>query len=245
VAANDTLWVADSRDGKVIPINVLSGKVAGNPVSVGGQPGALVVAGGFIWVANSDDNMVVRINAATGARVPGAIQVGSDPVRMGVGMGSVWVASAGDGTVTQIPFSGQGARRIPVGDHPHGVTFVPGGEIWVANPDNNAITRFNAASGQKLGSTQVGSAPRRVAVGEKSVFVANAGDGTVTQINMRTGQRIRTIRIGGHPDAIAVAGGVAWVDSWSQPSAQFKGTPGSVTRVSEQTGKILPAPATP
>jgi serine/threonine-protein kinase len=244
VAANNTIWVADSRDGKVIPIDALSGKIAGDPIGVGGQPGALVVAAGYIWVATSNNNMVVRIKAATGALVPGAIQVGSDPVRMGVGMGSVWVASAGDGTVTQIPFSGQGARRIPVGDHPRGVTFVPGGEIWVANPDNNTITRFNATSGQKLGSTPVGSAPRRVAPGEASVFIANADDGTVTQMNMRTGQRIRTIKIGGHPDAIAVAGGVAWVDSWSQPSVRYRGAPGSVTRISEQTGKILPAPPT-
>jgi YVTN family beta-propeller protein len=132
-----------------------------------------------------------------------------------------------------------------VGDHPDGVTFVPGGQIWVADPDNSTIARFSAVSGQKLGSIQVGSAPRRVAVGEQSVFVANAGDGTVTQINMRTGQVTRTIKIGGHPDAIAVTGGLAWVDSWSQPSPQFRGASGSVTRISEQTGKILPAPATP
>jgi streptogramin lyase len=240
---NDRIWVGDSRDGTVTPINALNGEIAGHPISVGGHPDALVAAAGYIWVATSDNNMVVRINPATGALVQGAIQVGIDPMRMGVGMTSLWVASAGDGTVTQIPFSGQGTRRIPVGDHPHGITFVPPREIWVANSDNT-VTRFDAASGNRLGSIQVGRGPRRIAEGDQSVFVANADDGTVTQINLRTGL-VRKIKIGGHPDAIAFAGTVAWVDSWSQPSPHYRGAPGTVTRISVQTGKILPAPPTP
>jgi serine/threonine-protein kinase len=240
---NDIVWVADGSDGEVFPINTLSDTV-GRGISVGGHPSALVHAAGYVWVATNNNNRVVRIDPVKEALVPGWFQVGPDPIRMGVSKDSVWVANAGDGTVTRIIANPPLAEPpIRVGDHPHGITFVPvpGGEIWVANPDNNTVTRFSAASGKMLGSIQVGSDPRRIAVGQDSVFVANAGDGTVTQINFQ-GQVLHTIHVGGHPDAITAVAGVAWVDSWNQPTVRYHGAPGSVTRIEELTGNILAAP---
>lgn len=242
-AANNRIWVADGRDGTITPINAFNGAKAAPPISVGGHPAALVAAAGDIWVANSNDT-VVRLNMDSGAPVGRPIRVGFHPRRMAVGMGSIWVAND-DGTVTQINALTGAVVGAPirVGGHPNGIN-VAAGDVWVVNPDNKTVIRFDAASRALVGRPiPVGAGPRRIAVGQNSIWVANAGDGTVTRINFRTGQVLSTIKVGGHPDAISVAGGVAWVDSWSQPSVRFRGAPGSVTRIGESTGKILPASA--
>jgi serine/threonine-protein kinase len=154
------------------------------------------------------------------------------------------VANGGAGTVTEINAgSGQVTGTIKVGDHPDGINSAAGA-IWVANPDNNAVTRINAASGTPVGTPiRVGMDPRRVVANQVRVWVANAGDGTVTRIDAATGRILGTIRVGGHPDVMTIVGNTVWVASWSQPNVAPKGVPGTVTRIEESSGKVLAASA--
>jgi DNA-binding beta-propeller fold protein YncE len=235
-----TVWVANSAAGTLWRLDAGSGKLVGAPVSVGGHPVAITFAAGALWLANYNNNTVARIDASSGTPIGRPIRVGSHPKRLGVGMGSVWVANAGDGTVTRIDAgNGQVMATRDVGDHPSAMTFA-GRDIWVASADNNTVSRFSATHGTRVGGAiHVGHDPRRITAGKNTMWVANAGDGTLTRIAMRSGQVLGTVRVGGHPDAMTISDGIVWVASWSEPGPRFGGAPGRVTRIDENSGKIL------
>ncbi len=242
--SGDSVWVGNAADGTVTRIDAASGRLRGAPITVGGRPEAMAAIAGDIWVANYTKNIVTRINAATGIPVAGAIPVGTRPVRLATSENTVWVANAGSGTVTRIDAdTGQVTGTITVGGHPNGINLAAG-DIWVANADNDTVVRINASSGSPAGSpVHVGRDPRRIGAAQGTLWVSNAGDGTVTRIDANTGHVIGTTRVGGLPDVITISGGIVWVASWSRSSVQYRGAPGSVTRIDESTGKILPASA--
>lgn len=237
-----TVWVADTAAGTLRRLDARSGKLVGAPVNAGGHPVAITSAASALWLANYNNNTVARIDPSSGTPIGTPIRVGSHPKRLGVGMGSVWVANAGEGTVTRIDAgTGRVIGTVQVGDHPSAMTLAAG-DIWVASADNNTVSRFSATHGTPAGGPiHVGRDPRRITAGKNTMWVANAGDGTLTRIAMRSGQVRGTVRVGGHPDAMTVSDGIVWVASWSQPNPRYGGVPGTVTRIDENSGKILGA----
>jgi YVTN family beta-propeller protein len=72
------------------------------------------------------------------------------------------------------------------------------------------VTRFDARSGQRQASVEVGNDPSSIASGAGSVWVANRSDGTVTRIDPAT-RLTTTIPVGHGPAALVVNGAGAWV----------------------------------
>ncbi len=241
--AGSVLWVASAKDGTLTRIDAATAQNLGS-IRIGGYPQAMHAANGILWIADSTNNTVSRFNAASGTLLGSPIHVGRDPKRIASGQTSIWVANSGDGTVTWLSAStGQVLNTFHVGDHPSAINYAAG-DIWVASSDNNTVLRLSSTSGAAVGGPiHVGRGPRRIAAGQNDLWVANSKDGTVTKIDANTGQVLKTVRVGGYPDSITVEGGVVWVDSWAQPGVTYKGAPGSVTRIEESTGKILPASA--
>jgi YVTN family beta-propeller protein len=85
--------------------------------------------------------------------------------------------------------------------------------LWVANFDDDTVTRIVAVGGQTptLTTIPVGDGPLDVAVGEGGVWVANSLDGTVSRIDLETGEVVATIGIGNAPQRVAVGEGGVWV----------------------------------
>jgi serine/threonine-protein kinase len=237
-----TVWVADSADGTVQRIDAVKGQLFGSPIVVGGHPSAITVAAGDIWVANYDRNTVARIDETSGRLIGGPIQVGRDPTRIAASNSGLWVTNAGDGTVSRIDLrSGRVTGTLHVGGNPAAVSLTAG-ELWVANYDSGTVTRFDPSSGKPVGGpVRVGSAPTRIAAASDNLWVANSADGTVTWLDGPTGRVSGTIRVGGHPQAINVTNGTVWVASWTQPSPQYRGVPGKLTRIEASSGKVLGA----
>lgn len=236
-----SVWVADSDAGVVKELDPITGQTVGSPITVGGHPDAMIVAGGALWFANSDNNLVTRIQVAGGRQMVTHVPAGNGSKRMAVVNDSLWVTNSSDGTITRISTAGRVLGTISVGGHPTAITFA-NGLVWVANSSTNAVMRLDPGSGRPTGSPiPVGADPLRMTVGKDSVWVANRGDGTVTRIITSSGALAATIRIGGYPSAITVSQGVVWVAAWSQPVARFRGAPGTVTRIDENSGKVVKA----
>jgi YVTN family beta-propeller protein len=107
--------------------------------------------------------------------------------------------------------SGTVIDTINVGRHPEGVAVGLGG-VWVANEQDNTLSRLDPLSGKVVASSAVGQSPTDVAVGLGGVFVANR-DNTVTRIDAGTGNPLgRPIRGALLPK---VAIGQLWVESSS------------------------------
>ena len=74
------------------------------------------------------------------------------------------------------------ATPIKVGRDPRELT-VGLGFVWVANNDDNSVTRIDPRTGKVVGTAiPVGKDPLGIAAGSDSVWVVNHGDDTVTRI---------------------------------------------------------------
>ncbi len=102
-AGFDSVWVADSGDGRVLRIDPRTGKtlwdenVAPGLIGIGAGPEAM-------WVTSAPEAKAFRIDMSSGS--PGELSehpVGPEPGGMGVGDKVVWVSSRTDNSVTAIP----------------------------------------------------------------------------------------------------------------------------------------------
>ena len=130
-ASSDSLWMVSEKNGPLLRIDPISGKIrqrvtvpAGsyNPISVGAE----------IWITSVASNVITCLNAQTGD-VLGQVPTGPKP-RFSTSDGHfLWVLNQGDGTVTKID---RAARKvvatIAVGVPGGGGEICQGGSfVWV------------------------------------------------------------------------------------------------------------------
>ena len=87
--------------------------------------------------------------------------------------------------------SGKVLRVIRAGHGPVAVT-VGEGAVWVANGDDDSVSRIDPRTSSVTKAISVGEQPAAVATGGGSVWVANSGDGSVSRIDPRTNDVIDT-----------------------------------------------------
>ncbi|MDD5130327.1 MAG: hypothetical protein PHS66_04695, partial [Candidatus Omnitrophica bacterium] len=75
--------------------------------------------------------------------------------------------------------------------------------VWVTNYAANTITKYNSATGAKIGSYNTGTGPIAVCSGGGYIWVANYSANTVTCLNASTGAFVRTYNVGQQPRDIA------------------------------------------
>jgi YVTN family beta-propeller protein len=103
------------------------------------------------------------------------------------------------------------SSNIAVEDRPTGAD-----RLWVVNQDNDSVSVFNTATGGRLTTVKVGTAPRSIALAPGGqVWVTNKQSASITVINAGTRDVLRTIALpaGSQPYGIAAspAGGVMYV----------------------------------
>jgi YVTN family beta-propeller protein len=141
-----------------------------------------------VWVTD-DASTLSRIDPTTSA-VTDAVDMG-DPAQIfdvAVGYGAVWVTKSYSHEsyywVVRVnphaPAKGETAS-VDVGDNPVGVA-VGGGAVWVANTDDNTVSRVDPARNAVTATVAVGKSPNGIAVGGGGVWVANAASDTVSRV---------------------------------------------------------------
>jgi YVTN family beta-propeller protein len=148
----------------------------------GRNPQGLVYGAGALWVANHSENNVYRF----------------DPKRIGHAAFST-------------PVCGRRAVArcsIAVGHGPSGITF-GGGYVWVADTDDDAVTRIDPRTNATT-STKVGRSPLAVAFGDGAVWVANSDGRSVSRIDAGS-LKATTIHVGHSPAGVAFGERLVWV----------------------------------
>ena len=124
---------------------------------------------------------------------------------------AVWVT--GPGGLSRIdPATNLVASRIRVSS-PAGPA-VTEDAIWVANQDDNTVTRLDPRTGRRVATVRVGVNPTFVATDGRFTWVLDNGDDTVTQIDALTNRRVGAIHVGPRSYRLAVGGGAVWVQSY-------------------------------
>ena len=177
------------------------------------RPVAISSSGGSVWVANLDDESVTRVDVPSRQALP-AIPIGDAPTALAATKDAVWVTGAKGGVSEIDPRYNHVAKTRPLaapGFFTGSVrpTLSAFGSLWIVDPDG-VVSRFEPASGRKLGSVGVGNDPSAIAAGAGSVWVTNSSDGTVTRVDPAS-LLPTTIPVGHGPAAVAVNPAGAWI----------------------------------
>ena len=144
---------------------------------------------------------------------------GSAEAAAGVAADSVGVFQAGNGKPIAEARVRTGPSAIAVGE----------GAVWVANVDDDSVSRIDLQTHVSVQTIQVGKGPAGIAVGGGFVWVANGLGGTVSKIDPNTNTAVQTIPVGNGPSGVAFGEGAVWVAN---------STDRSVMRIDPGSGRV-------
>lgn len=208
-AAGDTVWVVDAG-GTVTPVDAEIGE-AGDPVELGGTLVDVAARGPLVWVADIERSVVHSIDPEDVARVS-EVEVPAGVVRIAVTGERLWVTNL-DSTVTAVDLgTGVVGDPLPVGAGPIGLA-VHRGTVWVANGDDDTVTRLDEITGAPVGDPiPVGPAPVAIAPMGDDVWVVEQDGRSVSRIDALTGTiEVRSEDVGVRPRGIAASGSGVWI----------------------------------
>ena len=102
------------------------------------------------------------------------------------------------------------SQTFPTGGNPDGVAF-DGTNIWVANWNDDTVTKLLASSGAVVGTYPVGNSPDGVAFDGTNIWVANSNYNNVTKLLASSGAVVGTYLVGNDPWWLAFDGTNIWV----------------------------------
>jgi YVTN family beta-propeller protein len=113
---------------------------------------------------------------------------------------------------------------------------VTGGRVWVANPDNDSVSVFDASTNQKLAEIAVGTKPVTLAVAPSGgqVWVVNKSSATISVIDVATLTRAATIDL----PAASRPYGIVFAPNASAAFVTLEGL-GRLLRLDPVTGAVL------
>ena len=181
-------------------------------VDLGGATVDGVVAAGRLWVADIGRSIVHVLDPETGEVVADPVVVEAGAVRVVAAGERIWVSGLED-QVTPIDVEAVVARQpVTVGQGPIGMAIVQD-VLWVANSDDDTVTRISLESGQAVGEPlAVGDAPIALVVDGDSVWVLTQEDGSVLRLDAETGEPIGPpVALPMRPRGMTVAPSGLWV----------------------------------
>jgi DNA-binding beta-propeller fold protein YncE len=171
VAATNTLWVADTKNGRLVefdPDGTPTGRTYGSLGSGAGQlnrPYAIEAAGSALIVADSTNNRVVRIDPANPMpTLPTWTATGiSNPQDVGVDGTTVLVTDTRNNRLVRLSVSSgaQVGGFLGVGNlhSPEGVAVDSSGNIWVGDRAYNRIVELDSSGAFLQTFGKLGSGP--------------------------------------------------------------------------------------
>jgi YVTN family beta-propeller protein len=149
----NTVWIADFEDAKVVRIDATSNEIIGEPIAVGEGPEVIVVNGDAAWVAISFGEArfgrcrdacgrgVSRIDLET-HQVVATIPLIGKPTGLAIDGGAIWVSQFERGTIVKIDSKTNSIVGQPIDVAP-GPSLMTVGEqaIWVSSTDLELLSR--------------------------------------------------------------------------------------------------------
>lgn len=221
------VWVSDAAGGRVLQLSAAGEVLRELPVP-GDDPRAtgLAAAGGRLWVAGLGGTVTVLAPGAAGP--PVQRPVAGEAADVTVDAARAWVPGHGPGGGL-VPLGLPGLRPGPVVRLPETPFQVElsGPDLWVGGLDRR-VFRLDAASGAVRGTTDVGPAPRGLAVAGSGVWVSVRDSGELVRLDPRSGAVTRRVPVGGQPWPVAADGDEVWTADQA----------GVLLRVDASTGEV-------
>jgi DNA-binding SARP family transcriptional activator/streptogramin lyase len=228
--ADNSVWVANSRDQTVTRIDRTSG-AAPITIPVGGHPTALVALNGTIWVLTLEGTLVPIDPSYDTPGTPVALGIqrfiARSPAagRIAAGGGFLWVTAPEVMVLRIDPANPRSPRRFVPDSGARGPIAFHDGKPWVAG-EADSVFSIEASNGVIGHPITVGGV-RGLAFGAGSLWVVSGGPGHIGGVRQAL-RRIdtvselvqMTIPVGNDPVAVAVEGGSVWVASRSDQAIE-------------------------
>ena len=184
---------------------------------------AILVQDPSLQVAGRPPRRVQRRSRWTLAAIAGLVAAGGLATGLVVATGrghTKPLGSIAPNSVAVIdPKTNRVVAQVPVGKRPVAVA-VGDGAVWVANADDQTISRIDPRTRKVVDTINLGTAVIDLSVGSGAVWVANGNDATLTRIDTRFDTVQETIDLSGlstpYPVpafGVAAGGGGVWVTS--------------------------------
>lgn len=212
-AASGTVWVADKRNGSVVPVDEATAAPQ-DPIPVGPNPDSVAIGFGSVWVTNTGSNTVTRIDPASRTEV-GTIDVGRGPEGIAISNEAVWVANGEGGSVTRIDPEG-GADMASVGAGPVQIAVTGDDRVWVTLAEANRVVELDSDTGRRTGeAVRLPGQPRGIAFDGERLWVSATTGGYLAVFDPDSpGDRTRVEGIAG-PREVRFGLGAIWVTTGS------------------------------
>jgi len=142
-------------------------------------------------------------------------------------------------TSTTVPADATSTYPLNAYSSPLGATFDPyTNSVWVANANNNNISKINPSTGAIIGTYSVGLLPEAAAYDSltHSIWVSNHGASTVTKLSATDGSLIGTYNVGSAPLGIVFD---SYTNSiWTANNGSANGVNG-YTKLSAADGSLI------
>ncbi|MGJ4802547.1 gluconolaconase [Luteimonas sp. SDU82] len=184
---------------------------------------SIACAQGTLLVGNKSDDTVWRLSLEDGSR-RAELASGAGPHEIAVSTDGRIAVVTDYGhqqpgrSLSVLDLAGNAApRSIDLGDHrrPHGLRFLPGGDVLVTTEQSHALLRVDLAAGKVKQAIEVGDGVgHMVAVsGDGNVaYVSKIAAGTVLRVDLATGEVTHEVAAGEGAEGIEVApDGSVWV----------------------------------
>jgi len=236
-----TLYVLNGLGRTVSKMNLDSGDISNDVVTVGSVPNRILTNGEFVYVVNSVPPGITVIDGKTDAVVQNiALADGSNPWDMAfVGADRAYVTNLLANTVTVLDLAnGDSVKSIPVGEGPEGILVV-NNTAYVANTGNfpdydpSTVSVIDIRTDSVTKTLAVPTNPQDLALGpDGNIYVVctgNFGDigGKIAVINPFadtdfTPLVVDTVEIGGSPGDIEITtGGMVYLPDFGDGTNGF------------------------
>jgi hypothetical protein len=210
-AHGNAVWVAISRQGRVLKLDAESGRVV-QRLAVPVAPILAAAGAGGLWVAGhgaGHDPDVLFHYSADGALL-GQTELPQDVAALTLGGGRVWLAFAGLPRLfsfdTALHVRSRAWLTAPGSELAYGA-----GQLWISVSADDSIARYDPRDKLPV-TTEAGSRPTGLAVAGGHVFVASNTDHTVVILDPKSGRPVgEPLHVPPNPWAVAAGEGHVWV----------------------------------
>ncbi len=210
-AHGSAVWVAISRQGRVVELDAETGRVV-RRLAVPVAPILVAAGAGGLWVAGHGpgDDPDVLFHYDAGGVLLGRTALDQDATALTLGGGRAWVAF--DGVPRLFSFDGRLRVRSRSWLTAPGKELAYGaGRVWVSVPADDSVARYDPGDKRPV-TTLAARRPQGLAVAGGRVFVASNTSHSVVTLDPETGRPVgEPLTMPPNPWAVAAGEGHVWV----------------------------------
>jgi len=184
-----SLWLALSRENRVVRLDPRSGRPKGDPITLPQPPGGVAASKDAVWVAlvpgQGAPDTLVKLDPKTGATLA-SVEYPYGIGALTASPSALWVAARRRAQVQRVSLdTGQVIKPIRVGNARSEDLVYRDGALWAATPRDNAVYKITTKTAD-VSPIAVGQQPRQLALGDGVVYVTNYSSSNLYTINEKT-----------------------------------------------------------